>query len=227
VPLIIQLYILAPFLIQLALRRARLLIVLTLILQISVQVLKYLDLLGYDLADSESLRTYTASWFFPGHIFWFVFGIIIKFRLSTFKIWLKGYRWVLAGILVTLIPIGVMEWEAILGYSQFDWLASQPTLIDDLYAFIFLLCFLAFENFPFPHNKQINKVGAKSYGIYLVHSPVLEYTSRGIYHVLPWLLGVQIIFQPILVLLGIGLPLLLMKFVDRSPARRFYSYIFG
>lgn len=227
VPLIIQFYILSPFIIQFAQKQARLLLTIAAILQLSVQTINYLNILGFDIGTSEPLRTLTASWFFPGHIFWFVFGIVIKFNLEAIKQSLDRYKWVLLGLLLALIPIGMWEWEAILHHSAQDWLAPQPTILDELYALMFLLCFLAFANFPIPPSKHVSEIGSKSFGIYLAHSPVLEYASRGMYHLIPWILGVQILFQPILVILGIGIPLLLMKIVERLPVRRFYAYIFG
>lgn len=227
VPLIIQLYLLSPFLIRFARTHVRALLIIAAILQFSVQTIKYVELLGVNLPSSNLLQIFTASWFFPGHIFWYVFGITVKFNLPSMKKWLDKYKWVFLGLLIVLIPIGMFEWEVILHASEVGWLAHQRTLINELYSLMFLLCFLAFEWFPIPPSKRINALGPKSFGVYLAHSPVLQYASRGMYHLTPWILGVQILFQPILLILGIGVPLLLMKIVEHSPARRFYAYIFG
>ena len=172
------------------------------------------------------MLTFTASWFFPGHIFWFVFGITFKFQLMSIKSWLERNKWKLLILSMVLIPLGIIEWELILWNSQQDWLTPKRTLVDEIYSLIFLLSFLAFSNFQLPFSKQINYIGTKSYGIYLVHSPVLEYTSRGIYHIAPWMLGTQFLFQPILIALGVSIPLLLMKILERSPARRLLSIYF-
>jgi len=104
---------------------------------------------------------------------------------------------------------------------------AQETIIDNLYAAMFLLSFLAFSEINLPLRNEVALLGSKSYGIYLVHSPVLEYTARIIYHFAPFILSMQILFQAILWIAGLGIPLLLMAFVDRSPFRRFYSYLFG
>ncbi len=227
VPLIIQLYLLAPFLIKGFKSRPWLIVLITAGLQLSIQTLKYLNLLGVEFAAAKPVSILTASWFFPGHIFWFVFGIIIKFNLATIKSWLTRFKWIWLSAFILLIPIGMWEWEAILQHSAQDWLAPQPTILDELYSLMFLLCFLAFDRFPISPSKPINEIGTKSYGIYLIHSPVLEYASRGIYHLAPWILGLQFLYQPILVALGIGIPFLMMKIVERTPARRFYTYLFG
>ena len=38
----------------------------------------------------------------------------------------------------------------------------------------------------------------------------MEYFSRGLYHLAPWILGRQILFQPMLIVLGLAVPLVLM-----------------
>ena len=92
---------------------------------------------------------------------------------------------------------------------------------------MFLLTFLAFEQVRLPLADKISFLGIRSYGIYLVHSPVLEYTSRVIYHLAPIVLSLPLLFQSVLWVAGLGVPLLLMAIVNRSPFRRFYSYLFG
>ncbi len=82
VPLIIQLYLLSPFLVRMARNQAGSLLVAAAIIQLTVQTLKYLALLDPAYLSSDVLRTLTASWFFPGHIFWFVLGIVYKIQFA-------------------------------------------------------------------------------------------------------------------------------------------------
>ncbi|MBE0410694.1 MAG: hypothetical protein IBX69_13290, partial [Anaerolineales bacterium] len=119
------------------------------------------------------------------------------------------------------------EWELLLHWSGSDWIGPRETLIDQLFAAAFLLSYIGFDKVRLPFTRQIEYLGSKSYGIYLIHSPVLEYTSRIIYHLAPTILAYQFVFQPLLYLVGFGLPLLLMALVNRSPSRRFYSFAFG
>ena len=51
--------------------------------------------------------------------------------------------------------------------------------------------------------------------------------ARVMQQVAPWILAFQILFVLLLVLIGVGVPLLLMTAVARSPARRFYRHLFG
>jgi peptidoglycan/LPS O-acetylase OafA/YrhL len=73
----------------------------------------------------------------------------------------------------------------------------------------------------------VSELGARSYGIYLLHPPVMEAVSRGLYHFAPWVLASQALLLPLLVGLGLGLPMLAMTIVRRSPARRLYQLQFG
>jgi peptidoglycan/LPS O-acetylase OafA/YrhL len=73
----------------------------------------------------------------------------------------------------------------------------------------------------------MGNLSSRSFGIYIVHSPVMEVVARGLYHLAPFVLGYQFIFQPLLLLFGLGVPLMLMLLVERSPLRGYYRYLFG
>jgi hypothetical protein len=55
----------------------------------------------------------------------------------------------------------------------------------------------------------------------------MEYVARSIYLLFPALLQYQIILQPIIIVTGLGIPLLLIALMNRQPLRRYYSYVFG
>jgi peptidoglycan/LPS O-acetylase OafA/YrhL len=140
---------------------------------------------------------------------------------------LERNRWVLLAATPILFVLGVLEWERLLQASGDVWLSPAVTIVDDLYALAFILTILAFERAALPLAKPFSDLGAKSYGIYLTNALVLMIVAKGIYHVAPSLLGRPLILQVILVAFGLGGPLLLMALVNRSPARRYYKYLFG
>ncbi len=190
-------------------------------------LLVYLVILKIDNPVLSPFYFLTRSWLFPGYIFWFSFGIVVGFHLDGFKQFLARTRWwLLAGFLLSFIA-GLIEWEWLLGKSGADWIGTRQTLVDNFYIMGFLLCYLAFEKVNPPFKKQVNQIGAKSYGIYLVHIAVLEITSRLIYHVFPALLSYPLIFLLVITAIGLAIPLGLMALVDHSPARPLYGYIFG
>jgi hypothetical protein len=89
------------------------------------------------------------------------------------------------------------------------------------------LCFLAFDTISIPFQKQLSNIGGKSLGIYLANIPVVYATAVLLYRFAPWTLGYQVIYQLILITFGLGVPLLMMRLIRQSPARRYYRYVFG
>jgi surface polysaccharide O-acyltransferase-like enzyme len=229
VPLLCQLYLLSPLLVRMAKTRWRMLLAVTGLIQIAVQLLLYLDTLGINTVAAQPVMFITASWLFPGHLFWFAAGIVVGFRPKALERELPRFRWAFLACAVALIPLGVLEWEAVLRFSGQQWLPPRVTILDSFYAGAVILCFLSFTNLPIPFAREVSQLGGKSFGVYLIHSPVLELTARVIYHVVPWILGYQILFQPILIFAGLSIPLTLMAVANfrRSPARGYYQYIFG
>lgn len=227
VPLLCQLYLLAPFIVPIARNSWKRLLIVTALIQFGAVGLRYVGLLDLQSPLLQQLAGLTPTWFFPANIFWFTFGIVAGFHLTQLKGWVFQIRWGLAAGAVIFFVLGLVEWELLLNWSPLDWLPATETVIDNFYSMTVLLSFIAFESVALPFFKQIGELGPKSFGIYLVHSPVLEFSARVIYHVVPGLLAYQILFQLALVVLGLGVPLLLMALVKRSPARGLYVYLFG
>lgn len=227
VPLIIQFYLLSPYLVPLARKHARLLLVVTAIIQIIIQGSYYPALLGFDIPILNTITALTPKWLFITRIFWFSAGIVAGFNLKALEERLPRWRWVLLGASLLLLVLGTVEWLFITGSAAGAWIEHRETLIDNLYSLTTVLTILAFFRHSLPLSQTIGDLGARSFGIYLVHSPAMEYGIRAIYHVAPQLLAHQIIIQPLLILLGLGVPLALMAIASRTAARRIYKYSFG
>jgi peptidoglycan/LPS O-acetylase OafA/YrhL len=189
--------------------------------------LRYFYELNIPFLGSSFLHFLSQGWLFPVHIFFFSLGIVMGFHLRKFKYWIQRFRYLFVLGLIVFLILGIIEWELLFTASGRKWIAPFPTIIDYLYAASFLMTFLAWDNSRLLQSDTLAYLGSKSYGIYLVHSPALEYTSRLLYHGAPFILAHQLLLQPILWLAGLGIPLLLMSLVNRSPFRRFYSYFFG
>jgi hypothetical protein len=152
---------------------------------------------------------------------------VIGFNLKEFKDFIAQTKWFWFGVMIITFALGILEWEFLLRFSGKDWISPSETFLDGLYILAFLLSFLAFERFVPPYSAKIIILGSMSYGIYLAHSLVLEVTARVIYHLVPGILAYQFLLQPILIVMGLGVPVLLMKLMSWSPARRYYEYVFG
>lgn len=227
VPMIIQMFLLSPLLVWLARRNWRLLLGITAVILLIIQLALYLDTFG--VAVPSWLMFWTQSWLFPGNLFWFALGIVVGFNMQPFKVWVGRYKWVWLVTAVLLIPIGIIEWELVQSLSGQPFLPTRLTILDSFYAASFIFALLAFENATPPKAQQLGDLGTKSYGVYLTNSPILDLTAQVIYHIIPALLAYQILFQPVLWIAGLGIPLLMMAVVssNKSPIRTYYQYIFG
>jgi len=227
IPLLIQFYLLTPLLVPLAKNRWVGLLTVVALIQIIVQLLHYPVLLGLESPALEPLINLVPKWLFVARIFWFTFGVIVGFQLKKIKPFLSSSKWWLLGASLLMIPLGILEWEAYLRISGEVWIDHRETIIDTIYSFLVILTVIGFDRMVIPFSERFSSLGTKSFGIYIVHPIVMIYLSRLIARFAPQILGNQILFQTIIIALGLGVPLLMMYAVDHSPFRRVYRYIFG
>jgi peptidoglycan/LPS O-acetylase OafA/YrhL len=223
VPLLIQFYVLSPLLVPLARNHWKWLLLGTGLIQIGLQLAQTAVMLQGpgNVPDVVLLVARIPKWLFLARLFWFSLGIVVGFHLAQFKQMLAKVKTVSLVTAVLLIPLGMIEWVLIVRYSGENWLPHRETLLDSVYALAVLFAFFGYANVKLPANKTISDWGAKSFGIYLAHIPVMEFTARAIYTVAPGILRYQIILQPALIVLGLGIPLLMMAVMDRRPFRRY------
>jgi len=229
IPLIIQFFLLSPLIVPLAKKHWIPLLIVTVLIQLVLQACQMAFLIFGPAALPKPVLwiALIPKWVFLARLFWFVFGVIIGFHLSQFKRFLSRFKWLFLALTILLIPLGMIEWAVIFRLSGQVWLSHRETVLDSIYALVMIFTFFAFTNVSLPLNKQVSDLGSKSFGIYLAHVPVMEYTARAIYLLLPWVLAYQILFLSVIAVLGLGIPLLMMAVVGRSPMRRYYTYIFG
>jgi peptidoglycan/LPS O-acetylase OafA/YrhL len=157
-----------------------------------------------------------------------VLGLICGFRLPQLRNQLVKIRW---GLLVAVILFGVLaviEAEYVFQTTgNVTWRTKTLTLPTALYIISFLMCFLAFVQVKIPFSDFLLKLGTATLGIYLIHSIVLLFLSKVIYHAVPMILEYQVIYQTVLVMAAIGIPFLLMDITRRSPLRRYYRIFYG
>lgn len=227
VPLLIQLYLLAPVIVRLARTRPVALLVVTGLLQLWLLAAAYPDLLGLSADAAPAWLVTVPKWLFATRLFWFSSGVVAGFQVPALKRFLERARWGLLASTIVLFVLGLLEWEWMVGVTGEPGLAMRETVLDAFYAAALILTFLAFGDLRPPVSDSLGALASKSFGIYLVHSPVMTYLARGLYHVAPWLLGQPVLLVPVLIAAGLGVPLLLMQLVSRSPARPLYVYQFG
>jgi hypothetical protein len=97
----------------------------------------------------------------------------------------------------------------------------------NVYILGFILFVIATNEASFPFSDTFSDIGAKSLGIYMANIPAIYVTAVLLYRLMPWTLGMQLIYQAILFVAGLGGPLLLMWLVRQTPVRVGYRYLFG
>jgi surface polysaccharide O-acyltransferase-like enzyme len=220
VPLICQLFVLSPFLVPL-IRSSNWKKVLAAagLLQILLMVFQYLCIFG--------IFSVNINWFFGNLVFFFALGVALNFHLDEIRAWIHRRRFYWLAALGVFALLAVIETEVYFRLELGDYRGGVQTLAATLYTLSFLLVFIEFDRLQFRYAGLLGKIGQKAYGIYLMHPVVLLLAAKTIYHLVPWMLGWQWLFQPVLLLSGIGIPLFAMRVVARSPLRGGYRFLFG
>jgi len=224
VPLLCQFYLLSPLIARWGKTRGSLLIAVSVFIQLAATALAYLPLLGVALP----LVVYTSGWLFIWQALYFPLGVVCGFHYSRLKPWLARVKWGLLAATVVFGVLSILESEALYraGFND-GWVRGGFRFSAALYAVAFVLSFLAFDEISIPFARAISHLGTRSYGIYLLHPKILELVARAIYHVAPWVLAHQVVYQPLLVVSGVGIPLLFMNCAMKSRAKKFAHYLFG
>lgn len=227
IPLLIQLYLLSPLITRAAKRSPVLLLLITGFFLILVRFGQYMVVLNWDIPGREIIRFFMPSWFFPGNIFWFAFGVVVAFNLNRFLEWFTTYRMIFLIGAILLIPAGMAEWEYLLSHSGREWFPPRETILDSLYGFFVLISFFTFGLKKLINIKWVNQLGSLSFGIYLAHTAVMTVSAKLVYHLLPDLLGYPYLYLPLLIVFGLFGPIILINLTKRSPLKRWYGYLFG
>jgi fucose 4-O-acetylase-like acetyltransferase len=227
IPLLIQFYLLAPVFVYLAKRNWKLLLLGLALIGMTLALMDYLAVFGNPAARTinQSLPNWVFLWVMP---FWFPFGVVVGLYFTQFKAWLAPYRWhlLVAAVVVTILVL--VEYQVVDRLTGPAWLGPAFGGFTKMpYSLSLILCFLAFDKSRMPVTEEISQLGTKSLGIYLGNIPFVYVVAVLMYRLVPALLGYQLIYFAILVLVGLGGPLLLMELVRRSPVRYQYRILFG
>lgn len=223
VPLLIQFYLLSPFLVRWAKAHPLSLLFVAAVVQLAVQVQYYPALLGMNVPYLDVIP----KWLFASRIFWFSLGVVAGFHMKPLQERLARQRrgWLIATLV--LLPAGIVEWEVMQSLSGQLWLQHRETFLDSVYALAVIFAFLGYYQAKLPAAGWLADLGSKSFGIYLIHTLAMTYTARLVAVRFPVLLAYQIPFLLLMIVVGLGAPLALMAIVNRTPLRPSYKYIFG
>lgn len=224
VPLLVQCLLLSPFLVKWAQKYPVRLLFGSIILQVVALIFHYLGSLGF-LSGIDWNNFY---WLFANWIFFFTSGIVVAQHQHQVEKYLVRFRWLILTVLILSSAAAVVEPEWLAQSTGIEaWRGTALTFSTTLYSILVVLTYLAFEHLELPFPKLLFSLGCKSYGIYLIHLLFLELTARSIYHIVPYILSVQFLLQPLLVCIGVAGPYLLIALWVKTPLRAYGKYLFG
>jgi peptidoglycan/LPS O-acetylase OafA/YrhL len=219
VAVVVQLYIVARWVLPLIQKNWKLTLSVALIVQVLSIAPNYLHLW-------KGIANPIPTTFFTNFVFYFLLGAAVFYNAKQIIARLAGIKWwLLAASLIALIA-AIVETEYIYQHYHLDWRGGVITLPSLLYAVFFMLTFLAFSNDLQLNSRAMTYLGQRAYGVYLIHPLILELVSRGIYHFLPSLLGWYILFFIVIVAVALSIPLAL-AWLARKSIGKYYSYLFG
>lgn len=227
IPLLIQFYLLAPFIVRLAKWNWKMLLITIFLIGVPGLILSYLTAFG--IPGAEAIEAGLPNWFFLVNLpFWFPFGVVVGLKLLDFKPRLIQYRWHLFAATIGMAILMLVEYAVVDQMSGPAWLGPGFTGVSKLpYSLFMILSFLAFDKSRMPLANVVSEIGTKSLGIYLGNIPSVYVAAVLMYKLAPGLLGYQLLYLAILIVVGLGIPLLLMEAVRRSPMRYRYRTLFG
>jgi peptidoglycan/LPS O-acetylase OafA/YrhL len=229
VPLLICYYLLARVLARWAKTHTRVLLIGAAIVQLLAVALFYAR--AYHPGFPEALK----PWVDHGPLqylrfaLYFPFGIVCGMFPRRVEETLARFRPVLPWLALLAFGLSVAENSMAYNTGGAFWplRGLRTKLSSALFCVTFILCFVAFEGLKVPFSRMVSQLGARSYGLYLCHYPVLGIVARVVRGTLPWVASQGWLFLPLLLVSTTSLTVLLMMSVAKLPAKRIYRYLFG
>ncbi len=218
IPLLAFYYLLSPLIVVLARRYAALLLAAIGIYQLfSINVLNP-GYFGFAFPEWTHrltlpiLRTTLADWgiYFP-------LGLVYGMHARRLLPWLKKYSWIFILMTALLFLSGILNANKVLIFP----------LARLLCPLTFALILPVIPRDRIPWARSLEKIGQRSYGVYLTHLIVLDISLLLLRSYAPWMIALPLLLFPVLLSLGLLLPMLIMYVAVQGPTRRIYRYVFG
>lgn len=227
IPVLITFYLLSPWLVKLANRNWKAVIIGAGLIQLIPIIFRYIRLLSGTTPLLDTLIRWTPDQIFIRWAIFFPLGIVCGLYMNEFKDWLAKRKTILLATLIGSYLAMFFETELIFFLTPDHWRPGPSSIFFVIYGLSFILTYLAFDQVNIPFTRAFIKIGTKSYGLYLTHFLVMTVAAKLVYHLLPGLLSRQLLFQSLMMGLGLFVPLIFMAIVARSPLRKLYPYLFG
>ena len=224
IPLLIQFYLISPFLIRCADKNPKLLLFIAGLIQLGVILYKYLNILGITHLGFNPFP----NWLLINFAFFFPFGIVCFDNINFLKKTCEHFRWVIVLFSMICFSIIIIEWDYLYNNSELVHGATFfPSFPSILFSILFILLFFSFGKVKLPLSKCFDLLAKETFGIYLIHPLVHIFLAKSIYHFIPIILSTSILFVQILVLFSLLIPIFMGKIIDTSPVRPYRRFLLG
>lgn len=221
--ILVQMYLIAPLWLRLAKKQPWLVLGFAILINLIARTPFYL----YQLTDFPRVwwLSMFIDWQAPTYLIWFTCGLLFGFYMDRIHTWIQVHRIQVYTVTALALAAVVAEVSWFSGQMGKPWIYSNSLFSSQIFSILLAASLVSLNLGKLPYQKDLMRLGTQSLGIYLVHSLILTITAKGVFHILPGLLSLPYLFYLFLVLVGVGVPLAMMKLADISPLKR-YAYVF-
>ena len=218
VPLLIFYYLISPLLLWLLNRIGGIIILLIAVYQFFLMSYLNQTLLGITYPDwARFLVPPVISSTFAAWGVYFPLGLYYSRKSRTLKPVLMRMKWVFIFLTVLLYAAAYLR-----RFTQIEVpLAGEIVPLP----FIFLVPLISRNAIPFV--RQLEKLGRRTYGIYLMHIIVVDLVLWAVQVVIPGLFAYSLAIILLLFVTGLAIPYMTMESVAKTRLKRVYRYVFG
>jgi len=218
VPILVFFILLSPIIIKLAEKYPIWILVFFALVQITLANISVPGIIGFKFPEFMKylavpvLRIPLALWavFYP-------MGIIYTLHSKPIQAKIKQIWWVLAGISLILYILAALQETGVLVFKAAEWLL--PVFVISLFPVI--------ERKYIPWIKFFEKIGKRSYGIYLLNIIFITTLVFLTYRFTPMLYNLLSLHGLLISFITLSLSILIMDWVEKGPGRNIYRLIFG
>jgi peptidoglycan/LPS O-acetylase OafA/YrhL len=228
VPLVCQFYLLSPFIMRWARANPRALIAVAAGVQLVAFGFKYLEIFKVSSPAVQLLAWLPTHWLIFLWALYFPLGVVCAVHSERVRqVAARHARALLAALILSLL-LAILEPELIYRVLHVEIRFVPLTIPPALYSLVLVFAFVTLEQVKVPYANNLYRLGGKSYGIYLVHLKAMEFTARLIRYFVPALLAFPVtVIMPVTFIVGLTVPLVMMRVVSQTRLRGAYRYLFG
>ena len=218
VPLLIFYYVISPLLIRAIRYLGWIVIGLIGVYQLILLNLVFSGLLGFKIPvwmgilAPPIIFTTLAEWaiFFP-------LGLIYVKRITSLTGFIEKTKWVWLGITLLLYAVALLDVLELVHLPLARYLAPVT----------FILLTTIFKRNAIPYVKQLEVLGKKAYGLYLMNLILLDLMLFSIESMIPGFFAFYLLLIPVMFILALMIPLWIINSIERLRQPIFQRYIFG